>query len=67
MSWREHWSVVRSSIDPGSVIRGCRDNDSRTYRLFINRECCDLSVDDLRALVTVLQKAITEHQPWLED
>lgn len=27
-------------------------------------ECCDLSLDDLKALVAVLNKAIAEHQPW---
>lgn len=81
MSWREHWEPVRSSVEPGDVISGCRDNDTRTYRLFTNKgwldvetvgygitssECCDLSVDDLKALVAVLQKAIDEHKPWTD-
>lgn len=82
MSWREHWQEVRSSVAPGDVISGCRDNDSRSYRLFANKgwrdvrigsaighqfdscECCDLSVEDLRALVAVLERAIAEHRPW---
>ena len=82
MSWREHWAPVRSSVEPGDVISGCRDNETRTYRLFVNKgwrdvrigagdahqidtcECCDLSLDDLRALVSVLQKAVNEHEPW---
>jgi hypothetical protein len=82
MSWREHWPEVRSSVNAGDVISGCRDNDTCTYRLFVNKgwrdvkigmtrghqiescECCDLSIEDLRALVTVLEKAIAEHEPW---
>ncbi len=83
MSWREHWDEVRSSVRPGDVISGCRDNDTRTYRLFCNKgwedvqyngramghrmescECVDLSLDDMKALVAVLNKAITNHEPW---
>ena len=82
MSWREHWPVVRSSVEAGDAISGCRDNETRTYRLFVNKgwrdvriggseahqidgcECCDLSVDDLKALVVVLQLAIDTHEPW---
>ena len=82
MSWREHWEQVYSSVELGDVISGCRDNDTKTYRLFCNKgwknvkigsgngyqiescECCDLSLDDLKSLVAVLNKAIAEHEPW---
>ncbi len=37
MSWREHWPDVKSSVEEGDVISGCRDNDTRTYRLFCNK------------------------------
>lgn len=83
MSSREHWLPnVRSSVKPGDVITGCRDNYTRTYRLFVNKgwmdvqvgraqayqfdSCCDLSIEDLRALSAMLQKVIAEHQPWPE-
>jgi hypothetical protein len=87
MSWREHWPDVKSSVEPGDAITGCRDNDTRTYRLFVMKgyrevvidghggrvgyqfdscECCDLSLEDLRALSAVLERAIATHQPWLE-
>lgn len=86
MSWREHWETVRSSIVAGDVISGCRDNDTRTYRLFCNKgwkdvqipgsrgkahqfescECVDLSLDDMKALAAVINKAIAEHKPWPE-
>jgi hypothetical protein len=82
MSWRQHWpQVVRSSVVPGYVISGCRDNDTRTYRLFLNKGwrdvstghqidscmCCDLSIDDLRNLSSMLEAAIAAHEPWPED
>lgn len=82
MSWREHWPNVKSSVVPGDVISGCRDNETCTYRLFVNKgwryvgagkgyqvescECCDLSLDDLRALAVIVQKAIDEHKTWPE-
>lgn len=31
---------------------------------FDSCECCDLSLDDLKRLVAVLNKAISEHEPW---
>src|ERR1700674_2027118 len=37
MSWREHFPIIKSSIEDGDVISGCRDNDTRTYRLFVNK------------------------------
>jgi hypothetical protein len=78
MSWRQHWKHVKSSVVEGDVISGCRDNDTGTYRLFVNKEweesgnghhsksceCCDLSIEDLRELSAVIQKAISEHKPW---
>ena len=85
MSWREHWEPVKSAVVSGDVISGCRDNDTRTYRLFVNKgwvdvdifhhpahtiedcECCDLSIDNLRALVAVLQKAVDEHTEWPDN
>ena len=80
MSWREHWPKVKSSVTPGDVISGCRDNDTRTYRLFVNKgwrdveggyqikscECCDLSIEDLRELRSTLEAIIAEHKPWPE-
>ncbi len=44
MSWREHWPDVKSSVVPGDVISGCRDNDSRTYRLFVKKGWRDVQV-----------------------
>lgn len=44
MSWREHWPDVRSSVELGDVISGCRDNDSRTYRLFVNKGWRDVQI-----------------------
>lgn len=82
MSWREHWPIVRSSIVPGDVISGCRDNDTRTYRLFVNKGwtdvqggghrlreclCCDMSIEDLRELAMVLEGAIAAHLPWPQE
>ncbi len=78
MSWREHWKNVKSSVAHGDVISGCRDNDTGSYRLFVNKgwreldrgyifdssACCDLSLEDLQALVAVLQGAIAKHKPW---
>lgn len=78
LSWREHWSGVKSSAVSGDVISGCRDNDTQTYRLFVTKgwrdgfpghwfescACCDLSIEDLRELVKVLEKIVAEHRPW---
>jgi hypothetical protein len=36
VSWREHWPYVNSSVRPGDMVSGCRDNDTKTYRLFVN-------------------------------
>lgn len=44
MSWREHWPSIKSSVVPGDVISGCRDNDTLTYRLFINKGWRDVQV-----------------------
>lgn len=69
-----------------TTITGCRDNDTRTYRLFVHKghryvqvglsgahgstsrscECCDLSIEDLQKLVTMLKQAIAEHRPWID-
>lgn len=85
MSWREHWPAVKSSVEPGDVISGCRDNDTRTYRLFVNKGwrdvrvgngightlddclCCDLSIEDVRALNAVLEQAIANYKPWQDE
>lgn len=44
MSSREHWPTVKSSVVPGDVISGCRDNDTRTYRLFVNKGWQDVKI-----------------------
>jgi hypothetical protein len=84
MSYRIHWPEVRSSVVAGDVISGCRDNETKTYRLFVNKgwrdvhhgsatghqidscECCDLSVEDLRKLQSVVDRVLLEHEPWSE-
>jgi hypothetical protein len=44
MSWREHWKPIHSSVVRGDVISGCRDNDSHSYRLFVNKGWKDVRV-----------------------
>ena len=44
MSWREHWTPIRSSVVEGDVISGCRDDESRTYRLFVNKGWRDVRI-----------------------
>ncbi len=79
MSFRQHWKSVKSSAVEGDVISGCRDNDTRTYRLFVNKGwreatlghqvdrcmCCDLSFEDLQELAATLKQAIDAHTPFL--
>ena len=62
MSWREHWAEVHSQVESGDAIGGCRDNDTRTYRLFVYK-------GHRMQLREVLDTAIQKHQPWpnLED
>ena len=82
MSWSEHWRDVKSSVVSGDVISGCRDNDTRTYRLFVNKgwrdvgsgagytidscSCCDLSIEDIKSLADELKRVISAHEPWPE-
>lgn len=79
MSFRESWPRIASSVVDGDVITGCRDNDTRTYRLVVNKgmdygtgggssresgACCDLSLEDVKRLHAVLGEAISAHRPW---
>ena len=37
MSDRRPWKPVISSVEVGDTIRGYRDNDTRTYRIFVHK------------------------------
>lgn len=37
MSSREHWPNVVSSVVDGDAITFCRDNDTKSYRLFVHK------------------------------
>ncbi len=44
MSDRRHWKAIKSSVVEGDAISGCRDNESRTYRLFVNKGVREVKV-----------------------
>lgn len=82
MSDRRHWPIVKSSVESGDALAGCRDNDTKTYRLFVHKGhkdsssggfqiddcmCADLSIEDLRNLALVINSAIAIHEPWTSD
>jgi hypothetical protein len=79
MSDRKQYPDVKSSVVKGDVISLFRDNDTRTYRLFVSKEwkeippnkfsfdrceCCDLSLEDLRQLSARIDEIVLAHEEW---